>query len=112
MTPDIIPAPSDEKLLQIVKRIRTAYSPLKIYLFGSHARNEVGRDSDYDILVIVEDNANERRRDSRLGYENLWGTGASVDIVVMTTSAFEKRLHLRASLPSTIMREGKLLYAA
>jgi hypothetical protein len=38
--------------------------------------------------------------------------GLAKDILVWTKTEFEKRLHLRASLPSTIMQEGKLLYAA
>ena len=41
-----------------------------------------------------------------------WGVGLAKDILVWTKTEFEKRLHLRASLPSTIMLEGKLLYAA
>jgi len=32
--------------------------------------------------------------------------------VVCTRSWFDARLHLRASFPSTIVREGKLLHAA
>jgi hypothetical protein len=40
------------------------------------------------------------------------GLGIAKDLLVWTRSEFEKRLHLKASLPSTIIREGKLLHAA
>ena len=96
----------------IVSRLVDAYQPERIYLFGSLARGDASRDSDYDLMVIVRDDAPEELRRSRRAYEALRGTGAAADVLVFTRSAFDARLHLRASLPSTIAREGKLLYAA
>jgi predicted nucleotidyltransferase len=101
----------DSILNEIVRRLVEAYHPERIYLFGSHARGEAGPDSDYDLLVVVPDSAPEERRRSRLAYEALWGTGTAADVLVWTRDAFEARLHLRASLPSTVMAEGRLLYA-
>ena len=49
---------------------------------------------------------------SRLAYECLWGTAAATDVLVWRKSDFEDRLHLKASLPATVVREGRLLYAA
>ncbi|HBY97228.1 MAG TPA: DNA polymerase III subunit beta, partial [Chloroflexi bacterium] len=42
----------------------------------------------------------------------LRGTGTAADVLVWPRQTFDERLHLRASLPATIVREGKLLYAA
>jgi hypothetical protein len=42
----------------------------------------------------------------------LWRLGAALDLLVWTRAEFDSRLHLRASLPSTVQREGKLLYGA
>lgn len=100
------------ELQDVVRRLVATYEPERIYLFGSAARGEAGPDSDCDILVIVSDDAPKERRQSRLAYEVLWGTRISVDVLVWTQSAYDMRLHLKASLPSTVMREGKLLYAA
>jgi predicted nucleotidyltransferase len=96
----------------IVERLAEAYEPDRIYLFGSKARGDYGPDSDFDLLVIVPDNAPENRKRSRLAYERLWGTGTAADVLVWTRGRFESRAHLRASLPGTILREGRLLYAA
>jgi predicted nucleotidyltransferase len=96
----------------IVERLAEAYEPDRIYLFGSKARGDYGPDSDFDLLVIVPDNAPEHRKRSRLAYERLWGTGTAADVLVWTRGRFESRAHLRASLPGTILREGRLLYAA
>ncbi len=48
---------------------------------------------------MVPDDAPPVRRTPRLAYQALRGTGAAVDVLVWTTSAFDGRLHLRASLP-------------
>ena len=60
-------------LAEIVSNLVEAYEPLTIYLFGSKARGEAGPDSDYDLMVIVPDDATPERRRSRLAYERLSG---------------------------------------
>jgi predicted nucleotidyltransferase len=97
---------------EIVRRLIEAYQPEQIFLFGSIARGDAGPDSDYDLLVIVPDDAPLERRRSRLAYERLWGTGAAADVLVWTKGYFESRLHLKASLSATIAEEGRILYAA
>ena len=106
------PPIEDAKLAEIVRRLVDSYQPEEIYLFGSVARGQAGPDSDYDLLVIVPDSAAPERRRSRLAYEALRGTGVAADVVVWTRSRFNSRTHLRASLPATVLREGKLLHAA
>jgi predicted nucleotidyltransferase len=102
---------SDPLLAQIVACLISTYHPERIYLFGSHARATAHADSDYDLLVVVGDDAPASLRQSRAAYEALWGLPAGADVLVWTRTAFEQRLHLRASLPSTVTREGTLVYA-
>jgi predicted nucleotidyltransferase len=99
-------------LARIIERLIEAYEPERIYLFGSKARGDYGADSDFDVLVVVPDMAPPHRKRSRLAYEVLRGTGIAADVLVWSHSAFESRLHLAASLPAAVMREGKLLHAA
>ena len=103
---------TDPRLGTLVRRLVEVYQPERIYLFGSAARGEASQDSDYDVMVVVPDNAPADRRNSGLAYTALWGLGVAVDVLVWTRSAFEARRHLRASLPGTIVREGRLLHAA
>jgi predicted nucleotidyltransferase len=105
-------AASDPILTGVVRRLVEAYSPERIYLFGSVARGEVGPDSDYDIMVIVPDDAPPERLRSRLGYRALRGTGTAADVVVWSRSGFERRARVAASLPAIVAREGMLLYSA
>ena len=39
---------ADPMLSEILHRLVEAFGPEQIYLFGSHTRDEVGPDSDYD----------------------------------------------------------------
>ena len=103
---------ADPLLAEIVRRLVLAYQPERVYLFGSRARGDSGPDSDYDLMIVVADDAAPVRRRSRLAYEVLHGTGTAADVLVWTRTRFEERLHLQASLPSTVLREGKLLHAA
>jgi predicted nucleotidyltransferase len=93
-----------------VRRLVEAYHPERIYLFGSVARGDPDPDSDYDLLVIVPDDAPPERLRSRLAYQALRGTGAAADVLVWAKSSFERRARVVASLPATVMREGMLLY--
>jgi predicted nucleotidyltransferase len=106
----LVPRSSDPILAEIVRRLVEAYSPERIYLFGSVARGEAGPDSDYDIMLIVPDDAPPERLRSRLAYQALRGTGTAADVVVWPRSSFERRARVAASLPATVSREGVLLY--
>ncbi|OGP73661.1 MAG: DNA polymerase III subunit beta [Deltaproteobacteria bacterium RBG_13_58_19] len=106
------PVSGDPVLTEILQRLVQVFQPERIYLFGSKARDDAGIDSDYDLMIVVPDEAPPERRRSRLAYQALRGTRAAADILVWTRQAFDSRLHLPASLPATIAREGKLLYAA
>ena len=103
---------NDLILGEIVRRLVVAYQPERIYLFGSKARGDEGPDSDYDLIVVVPDDAPSEKRQSRLAYRVLRGTRTAADILVWTRQRFDSRLHVTASLPATVAREGRLLYAA
>lgn len=105
-------AGEDPVLAEVVRRLVAAFQPERIYLFGSVARGEAGPDSDYDLLIVVPDDTPPARKRSRLAYEVLRGTGAAADVLVCTHSYFERRRSLRASLPGTVLREGRLLHGA
>jgi uncharacterized protein len=101
----------DPALEEVVRRLAVAYEPERIYLFGSKARGDAGRDSDYDLMIIIWDDATPERLQSSLAYKTLRGTGTAADVLVWLKSNFERRSHVVTSLPATVLREGKLLYA-
>ena len=103
---------SDPTLVELLRRLELAYEPERVYLFGSRARGEAAPDSDYDLLLVVADDAPPERRRSRLAYEVLRGTGVAADIIVWTRRDFDDRLGVVTSLPATVFREGRLLVGA
>ncbi len=102
----------DPVLREIVRRLADAYHPLRIYLFGSKARGNAGPESDYDLLVVVRDDAPPEQKKSKLAYRTLWGVLKPKDVLVCTDGWFRSREKLPSTLPATVNREGKLLYAA
>jgi predicted nucleotidyltransferase len=102
----------DPVLAEIVRRLVDALHPDRIYLFGSRARDEAGPDSDYDLLVLVDRPAEPLYRLAQRGFRALRGVPAAVDVVVWDRETFDSRLHLKASFPATVVREGRLLHAA
>ncbi len=102
----------DPLLAEIVRRLVAAYQPERVYLFGSRARGDAGPDSDYDLMLVVCDPLPPSLQRSRRTAEALRGIGTAADILIWSREEFDKRVHLKASLPSTILREGRLLHAA
>jgi uncharacterized protein len=66
---------------------------------------------DYDVLVLVEQPQEPRYRLSQRGFRALRGVPAAVDVVVWDRETFDARLHLKASFPATVVREGRLIHA-
>lgn len=106
------PPGDDPALSQIVDRLVRIYHPERIYLFGSVARGEAGAHSDYDLMVVVADDTPAELRRSSPAYRAIWRLGTAADILVYRRASFQEQLQLKSSLPSTVVREGRLLYAA
>lgn len=100
----------DPVLAEMVRRLRDAFNPDAIYLFGSHARGSAGPDSDYDLLMIVAGSALPRYRREQAAFQTLSGVGASKDVLVLTREEFDCGQRVVCSLPATVGREGILLY--
>jgi len=87
---------------------RTA-DPDRIILFGSRARRDNKKQSDYDICVIKRGVV--RRRDLAMQlYRDLYGVGAAVDIIVETPETFEELKENPFLIYHDIARQGKVIY--
>jgi len=102
----------DQAIREITRRLVDYYHPQRIYLFGSAARGDGGPDSDLDFCVVLPDDAPLALYRPGV-YRALWDVGTAADVVRWPASDFDMRAaHVRASLPATILREGKVLYDA
>ena len=77
---------------------------LRVYPFRSQARGDESERSDYDLLVVVPRADEPEYRLSQRVHSLICGMGISADILVWT--------RIKASLPATVIRIGRLLYAA
>src|SRR5581483_5675604 len=98
----------DPTLRESVRRLADPYHALRIYLFGSMARVSAGPESDYDLLIVVRDDAPLELQQSGLAYQ--FGIRKPADVLVCTEAWLRSREKVVTSLPATIIREGKLLY--
>ena len=96
----------DKELKEITDRLVRALSPVKIYLFGSFARNEERPGSDYDIYIVMPD----RIKIKPLLWEIAYGSVQDVrtrpiDFVMGTVSGFENRKSL-PTIEKVVAQEG------
>jgi len=103
--------PNAGGLEELVRRIVDAVSPLRIVLFGSAARGEMGTDSDVDLLVVVP-GGSHRRRTAELIHTRLFGIPFSVDVVVATPDDLAAHAGNPGLIYRTALEEGRELYAA
>lgn len=103
----------DTRILdEIVRRIVDGFHPERIYLFGSRARGDHHEDSDYDLMVLVQDSDPPSHERIVEAYRVLSDVGVPVEVLMWPADKFDRQLPVIASLPSAIIREGQLLYAS
>jgi predicted nucleotidyltransferase len=85
-------------------------NPRRVILFGSRARGEAHPDSDWDLLIIVDDDTRPERVNWRALGEARRGVVGAVDLVPMPESFFRDRLDIVGSLPWSVAAEGVTVY--
>ena len=99
----------DEQLEEIIKRIKEEANPDKIILFGSRAKGENKKWSDYDVCILKKGIIDRRKFAKRI-YHKLFGVGASVDIIVETPDRFDKLKDKWFLIYSEIAKSGRVVY--
>ncbi|MBL8054791.1 MAG: nucleotidyltransferase domain-containing protein [Nitrospira sp.] len=103
------PSVTDQLLVEVVRRILTVGSPIKIVMFGSHAKGTAHPNSDLDLLIIEESELPRYRRSGRYR-RALCGVFPAKDVVVWTPQEVEEWRTVSNAFISTALSEGRLLY--
>jgi predicted nucleotidyltransferase len=99
-------------LARVVERLVETFQPERVYVFGSQARGEPTPDSDIDLLVVISKADQPPHRLAQAAYRAVAPHFLALDLLVMPHDEFERRSRAPASLPATVLREGRTLYAA
>ena len=100
-----------EMIKEIVRRVTSAVHPLRVILFGSAARGEMGAESDVDLLIVVPDGT--RRRDaSRRAFRALTGMGIAKDVIVVTEGDVKEFGENPSLVIKPALEEGREVYHA
>lgn len=102
---------NEQTIQEITRRLVDFYRPVRVYLFGSAARGDSGPDSDLDFCVVVRDDTPVEVFRAGASRPALAGISVAADVVPWRRTDFEQRAAwVMASLPATVIREGRVLY--
>jgi predicted nucleotidyltransferase len=99
-------------LARIVSTLVRTFQPERIYVFGSQARGTPTWHSDVDLLVVVPDAGEFPHHLEQAAYRAIGHHLLPLEIVFMSRDEFAWRAEVVSSLPATVLREGRTLYAA
>lgn len=100
----------DTLLGPLVQRIVSRFDPEEVWLFGSRYRGDSTRLSDWDLLILVQDDDAEHVYDPYYKWETHKDSGLSADLVIDTMENFYSAVDVPNSLAREIKDERRLLY--
>ncbi len=95
---------------ELISQLVTRLDPTRIYLFGSRAEGRARADSDFDLLVVMPDDAPKERLTIDYAYEAKCGLGIAADVIPCTEAEFEAEKDELGSLCRVAHRRGVLVY--
>ncbi len=93
----------------VIDRIVHEFHPMRVILFGSHARGEARIDSDIDLLVVLP-NVGDRRQAAIEIRKAVADLPVAVDILVTDPEDIELRRDRRGDVLYAALREGRVVY--
>ena len=100
---------NSELIADMTARIAHDFDPLRIILFGSHARGDATPNSDIDLLIVLSEAPNKRQAAIEIR-RALRDFPVSKDIIVTTLDEIARRGDLIGPVLRPALREGKVLY--
>ena len=94
---------------EVVKRIVGSVQPEKIILFGSFVHGQSHKDSDLNILVVMESDLPRYKRSVPI-YRALAGLLIPKDVLVYTPQEIEAWSTVPQAFITTVMRKGQVIY--
>jgi predicted nucleotidyltransferase len=96
-------------IVAITDRIVERFRPIRVILFGSHARGDAGPESDIDLLVVLP-HVVDKRRVAVAIRRVLVDFPVPKDIIVTTPQEIRRRGDQVGSVLRPALREGRVVY--
>ena len=92
----------------VVRQIVEKFKPDKIVLFGSYAYGKPKRESDVDLLVVIDSTLKESLLSKSIRRSIIYHFG--LDLVVKTPESLANRIEMGDFFLMEILKKGKVLY--
>ena len=92
----------------LLRQVVSVLDPRRIILFGSRARGDASADSDYDLVVVLDDETPDGNVTWRRRYQAR--RGFSADIVPCRETTLTERARAVGSFAHTVVTEGVVVY--
>ena len=107
---DAFSSVTPEKVRTAVQKIVEAARPRRIILFGSYVRGTTNRNSDLDVLVIMDGDVENPRKESVRLRRALKGIMMPMDILVVSPKIVEELAESPGLVYREALRNGKIVY--
>jgi predicted nucleotidyltransferase len=95
----------------LLSRIIEAMCPEQIWLFGSRVKGDARPTSDWDLLVVMPDDATDDELDLMHAWQTVRDLRIPADVIPVRRSEFEEARDHAGTLVRTVVVEGKKIYA-
>lgn len=100
----------DPGLDELVGKIIARANPVQIWLFGSRARGDHHDDSDYDLMIVVDDSWPPGKANAFEAYKLIEGRRIPVDALMVRQSTFRRDKEVVGTMSRTVWLDGRVLY--
>jgi|SRR5579884_4520283 len=100
------------ELIRVAEILVKEFEPIRLYVFGSHARGTGNGHSDIDLFVEVGTLSAMPHQLAQRAFALIGRHDVPLDLVFMSTEDVAWRLDVPGSLPATVIREGHPIYDA
>ena len=86
------------------------FDPRRVILVGSQARGDAREDSDYDLVVVLDDEVPDERLSAQRRYDGRRGLAISADMIPCRVGVLPERARAIGSFAHAVLTEGLVVY--